>query len=96
MKDQLEKLIKEKSPGLDEEDIRLGFHWPPFNSIAHLHMHGIAPVHKMGFFQNIIFKPSNKWFCTVSTLTRIDLDLRNLFAGFPTISDGFRDELGPD
>lgn len=52
-------------------DSSFGFHWPPFATIAHLHMHGIAPSSKMGFLQRWIFKPYNIWYCTVIDDSRI-------------------------
>lgn len=51
---------------LDPADASFGFHWPPFTSVPHLHMHGIAPVSKMSFVARWIFKPFNMWYCTVS------------------------------
>lgn len=49
---------------IDNDDALFGFHWPPFVSVTHLHMHGIAPASKMGFLSRWIFKPFNQWFCT--------------------------------
>jgi len=44
------------------EDVLYGYHWPPFNSIQHLHLHVIAPRTRMGFFARQIFKPNSFWF----------------------------------
>uniref|UniRef100_A0A0B7BIR7 Adenosine 5'-monophosphoramidase HINT3 n=1 Tax=Arion vulgaris TaxID=1028688 RepID=A0A0B7BIR7_9EUPU len=54
-------LVKE---GGDVADSRLGFHWPPFNSVSHLHLHVIAPAKSMGLIASMIFKPNTLWFVT--------------------------------
>lgn len=69
MEQELKNLFVAKQ--LDMNDASFGFHWPPFTSISHLHMHAIAPVSKMGFISRWIFKPINIWYCTVSD-TRVD------------------------
>lgn len=63
MQEQLRQLLSSK--GVNMDDVSYGFHWPPFNSIDHLHMHAIAPASKMRFTAKIVFKPINLWFCTV-------------------------------
>lgn len=63
MQEQLRQLLSSKGVNLD--DVSYGFHWPPFTSIDHLHMHAIAPVSKMRIISKIIFKPINLWYCTV-------------------------------
>ncbi|XP_059609915.1 adenosine 5'-monophosphoramidase HINT3-like [Phlebotomus argentipes] len=63
MKESLEQLLAEKGVNVAEEGL-LGFHWPPFNSVKHLHMHGMGPRSRMGVIGKLIFKPNNKWFCT--------------------------------
>ncbi|KAH9491852.1 Histidine triad nucleotide-binding protein 3 [Bulinus truncatus] len=46
------------------DDARLGFHWPPFNSISHLHLHVISPVKNIRFIGSLIYKPNSLWFVT--------------------------------
>ncbi|XP_069173610.1 adenosine 5'-monophosphoramidase HINT3 isoform X2 [Procambarus clarkii] len=41
---------------------RMGFHWPPFHTVHHLHMHIIAPENEMGFIARGIFKTNSFWF----------------------------------
>ncbi|KAK4877327.1 hypothetical protein RN001_009833 [Aquatica leii] len=53
-----------KDNGCNVEDLRIGFHVPPFNSISHLHLHLIAPVSEMNFLSRMIFKPNTWWFAT--------------------------------
>ena len=48
----------------DCEDALFGYHWPPFNSIQHLHLHVISPRSQMGFFARQIYKPNSLWFVT--------------------------------
>ncbi|KAH6921560.1 hypothetical protein HPB50_002225 [Hyalomma asiaticum] len=43
----------------------MGFHWPPFTSISHLHLHVIAPVADMSMLARVIFMPGTPWFCLV-------------------------------
>ncbi|XP_063245088.1 adenosine 5'-monophosphoramidase HINT3-like isoform X2 [Bacillus rossius redtenbacheri] len=58
------KQILEKH-GADLRDVRFGFHWPPFHSISHLHLHVISPASEMGFMSRCIFRPGSWWFVTV-------------------------------
>ncbi|KAK6645553.1 hypothetical protein RUM43_001830 [Polyplax serrata] len=55
-----EKIIKERNADL--ADTRFGFHWPPFNSISHLHLHVISPASAMSLIGKIIFKEGTLWF----------------------------------
>ncbi|XP_001607971.1 histidine triad nucleotide-binding protein 3 [Nasonia vitripennis] len=48
--------------GLVKNSTRTGFHWPPFTTVGHLHLHVISPVEKMGFIKNMMFKPNSHWF----------------------------------
>lgn len=63
MKDALDITLAKDA--VDVNDVSFGFHWPPFNSITHLHLHGVAPVSKMRFLARWIFRPNNIWYCTV-------------------------------
>jgi len=40
----------------------MGFHWPPFHTISHLHLHVISPSDQIGFIGRIIFRPNSYWF----------------------------------
>ncbi|XP_015377621.1 PREDICTED: histidine triad nucleotide-binding protein 3-like [Diuraphis noxia] len=45
--------------GCDLNDTRMGFHWPPFYSIGHMHLHVISPVSSMSAFNRFVaFNPS--------------------------------------
>jgi hypothetical protein len=48
---------------------RLGFHYPPFNSVQHLHLHAISPASSMSFVSRLIFRPGSWWFVSVSIHT---------------------------
>lgn len=48
--------------GLDPADTRTGFHWPPFNTVHHLHLHVICPIQNMSMTKKMIFKPNSPWF----------------------------------
>ncbi|CAG7826580.1 unnamed protein product [Allacma fusca] len=53
-----------KQANLQEFPKVLGYHWPPFHTIAHLHLHVIAPSNEMGFISRTIFRPNSWWFVT--------------------------------
>ncbi|XP_064485316.1 adenosine 5'-monophosphoramidase HINT3-like [Ornithodoros turicata] len=46
------------------DSLRVGFHWPPFNSIAHLHLHVISPVEELSYIGKFVYMPGSLWFCT--------------------------------
>ncbi|XP_017774970.1 PREDICTED: histidine triad nucleotide-binding protein 3-like [Nicrophorus vespilloides] len=50
--------------GAEVDDLQMGFHWPPFNSISHLHLHLISPASQMGFLSRQIFRPNTWWFAS--------------------------------
>ena len=50
--------------GGDVGDARLGFHWPPFHTVAHLHLHVISPQAQMGWIARGIFMTGSWWFKT--------------------------------
>lgn len=58
------KVLQEK--GCDLNDILLGFHLPPFNSVSHLHLHVIAPASELSFYQRAMFRENSWWFATVN------------------------------
>ena len=51
--------------GFEKSSIRTGFHWPPFNTVNHLHLHVISPIEDMGTLHRIMFKPDSYWFVSV-------------------------------
>lgn len=67
----LESSLKDllQSRGVDVNDALYGFHWPPFISVKHLHMHAMAPASEMTFKSRMIFKPNSMWFSTVGIFT---------------------------
>lgn len=71
MQNQLRELIRKK--GVVLSDVSYGFHWPPFLSVRHLHMHAIAPASRMSFVSKYVFKPINIWYRTVSISLSISL-----------------------
>ncbi|KAM3955247.1 adenosine 5'-monophosphoramidase HINT3 [Aphomia sociella] len=57
---------------LSLDDARFGYHWPPFRSVKHLHLHTIAPESEMGFIARMIFKKDSYWFVSPEyVLTRL-------------------------
>lgn len=54
-------IITEKL-GLDPASTRTGFHWPPFNTVDHLHLHVISPIEQMNIMRKMMFSPKTYWF----------------------------------
>ncbi|XP_056617590.1 histidine triad nucleotide-binding protein 3 [Triplophysa dalaica] len=52
----------------DLSDVRFGFHWPPFCSVTHLHLHVLAPTSLMGFFSRFVYRLNSYWFVTADQL----------------------------
>ena len=51
--------------GASPEDARLGFHWPPFLLVRHLHMHILSPPSSLGWFSKyILFRENSFAFTT--------------------------------
>lgn len=47
------------------EDAKIGFHWPPFNSIEHLHLHVIFPASKLHLKSRLVYRTNSWWFGTI-------------------------------
>lgn len=63
--------------------IRMGFHWPPFYSIGHMHLHVISPVSSMSTLNRYVaFNPS---FSYVFVDVRIQFYIYNIFLCVSTI-----------
>ncbi|KAL2714736.1 histidine triad nucleotide-binding protein 3-like, partial [Vespula squamosa] len=54
-------LIAQKQ-GFDINSTRTGFHWPPFNTVNHLHLHVISPIENMSIIKRMVFKLNTPWF----------------------------------
>uniref|UniRef100_A0A8C6SLL1 HIT domain-containing protein n=1 Tax=Neogobius melanostomus TaxID=47308 RepID=A0A8C6SLL1_9GOBI len=52
----------------DLEDIRMGFHVPPFSSVPHLHLHALAPASDMCHRSIRRYGPQSHWFITVDNV----------------------------
>lgn len=53
---EIGRLVLEDRGG-NFEEARLGFHWPPFIFVKHLHLHVISPVSGMSWInRNVVFR----------------------------------------
>jgi len=57
-----EKLASDSSNDPRKVQKIMGFHWPPFHTVSHLHLHVIAPSDQMSFLARTIFRPNSMWF----------------------------------
>ncbi|KAL1259836.1 hypothetical protein QQF64_010413 [Cirrhinus molitorella] len=64
------KEILQKNNVTDLSDVRFGFHWPPFCSVTHLHLHVLAPVSQMGFMSRLVYRLNSYWFITADQLVQ--------------------------
>ncbi|XP_056150593.1 adenosine 5'-monophosphoramidase HINT3-like [Lampris incognitus] len=62
---EMGRSILEKNRVHDLEDIRMGFHLPPFSSVPHLHLHVLAPASQMSSRSLSRYGPQSYWFITV-------------------------------
>lgn len=63
--EEMGRNILEKNKVCDLNDIRMGFHIPPFSSVPHLHLHVLAPASKMNLKAQLRYGPQSHWFITV-------------------------------
>lgn len=64
MMSQKAKRVIQQSGG-NIQELLLGFHKPPFNTINHLHLHCISPTSEMNFFSKLIYRCNDWWFSSV-------------------------------
>ncbi|XP_026226075.1 histidine triad nucleotide-binding protein 3 [Anabas testudineus] len=62
------KEILQRNNVTDLSDVRFGFHWPPFCSVTHLHLHVLAPASQMGFMSRFIYRLNSYWFISADQL----------------------------
>ncbi|XP_077433019.1 adenosine 5'-monophosphoramidase HINT3 [Vanacampus margaritifer] len=68
---EIGKEILQKKHVTDLSDVRFGFHWPPFCSVTHLHLHVLAPASQMSFMSRLFYKLNSYWFITVEQLIEL-------------------------
>ncbi|XP_014668585.1 PREDICTED: histidine triad nucleotide-binding protein 3-like [Priapulus caudatus] len=70
-----EKVLEQQGCSKESKNRRMGFHWPPFNVVQHLHLHVIVPATEMSWLSSLIYRPNSWWFATSDWLLE---HLRNL------------------
>nr|XP_046155591.1 adenosine 5'-monophosphoramidase HINT3-like [Oncorhynchus gorbuscha] len=63
--EEMGRSVMQKKKVTDLDDIRMGFHMPPFSSVPHLHLHVIAPASQMSIRSLRNYGPQSYWFITV-------------------------------
>ncbi|XP_033644968.1 histidine triad nucleotide-binding protein 3-like [Asterias rubens] len=66
-------VLEQKGGSID--DARSGFHWPPFNTVDHLHLHILYPVSEMKFMGRQMYRNNSPWFATYEWLIQHLKDL---------------------
>uniref|UniRef100_A0A1A7WZL3 Adenosine 5'-monophosphoramidase HINT3 n=1 Tax=Iconisemion striatum TaxID=60296 RepID=A0A1A7WZL3_9TELE len=65
------KEMLQRNSVTDLTDVRFGFHWPPFCSVTHLHLHVLAPASQMGFMSRLFYRLNSYWFITADQLIEL-------------------------
>lgn len=69
MADVGKRVLSERGGSVD--DVRMGFHWPPFLMVRHIHLHVISPASRMGWLhRNVVFRQDS--FAFTSPTATID------------------------
>ena len=66
------------------DDALYGYHWPPFSSVKHLHLHALAPASSMSFRKRLVYKAGSPWFATSDWLLERLRGMRAAAAAAPT------------
>ncbi|XP_056299712.1 histidine triad nucleotide-binding protein 3 isoform X3 [Pseudoliparis swirei] len=65
------KEMLQKNNVTDLRDVRFGFHWPPFCSVTHLHLHVLAPASQMSLMSRLFYRLHSYWFITADQLIEL-------------------------
>ncbi|KAK0130936.1 Histidine triad nucleotide-binding protein 3 [Merluccius polli] len=65
---EMGRSVLEKHNVSDLQDVRMGFHLPPFSSVPHLHLHVLAPASEMNSRSLSRYGPQSYWFITVDNV----------------------------
>ncbi|KAK9513444.1 hypothetical protein VZT92_026978 [Zoarces viviparus] len=68
---ELGKEILQKNNVTDLSDVRFGFHWPPFSSVTHLHLHVLAPASQMSLMSRVVYRLNSYWFIAADQLIEL-------------------------
>lgn len=63
---EMGRSILEKNKINNFDDIRMGFHIPPFTSVPHLHLHVLYPASTMTLKSQLRYGPQSHWFIPVN------------------------------
>ncbi|XP_069552371.1 adenosine 5'-monophosphoramidase HINT3-like [Brachyistius frenatus] len=65
---EMGRSVLEKKQVSNLDDVRMGFHMPPFTSVPHLHLHALAPASQINFKSELHYSPQSNWFITVDNV----------------------------
>ncbi|CAL8393956.1 histidine triad nucleotide-binding protein 3 isoform X2 [Gadus morhua] len=65
---EMGRKVLENNKISDLQDVRMGFHLPPFSSVPHLHLHVLAPASEMNSRSLSRYGPQSYWFITVDNV----------------------------
>ncbi|XP_026197946.1 histidine triad nucleotide-binding protein 3-like [Anabas testudineus] len=63
--EEMGRSILEMRKVSDLNDVRMGFHLPPFSSVPHLHLHALAPASQMKPRSQLRYGSQSYWFIPV-------------------------------
>lgn len=64
MRGYAQEVLTQQGVSSAKESSLYGYHWPPFNTIQHLHLHAIGNRASMSFMARMAYMNNSMWFVT--------------------------------